>query len=186
MRYLVLIIFLLFGYSISFGQVYSLRIDDVNMITSNSAVLFVGKNISIENNSALIVNNSGTVTLKKNWYNNGEFRSGNGCVIFIGSELSTISGNTIPTFSYLNLSKDTEDTQLISDVDFNVINDLNIYSGTLEIDDISILIGNDLNIFYGGILENKSDLPDLIKVLGTVYNNSELNNDGWLEIGGEE
>ncbi len=141
----------------------------------------------INDDSKMIENTSGTLSLAGSWINDGDFSANMGTVRFFGdSEITNISGNTVTTFSNLVIDKSDDEKILSPLVDVYVDNDLNIFKGTLFVEDINIEVSNDMNIYFGGILENKSDLPYLIKVFGRVYNDSELNNDGWLEIGVEE
>lgn len=156
------------------------------VLTDDSPQITLGGNLMIDENSEFKVNNAGTISLGKDWINNGNFLPGIGNVIFVGDSQSKILSNNTSTFSYLSINKNNSDIKVIPESNLNILNDLDIHTGKFEVENISVEVNNDLNIFYGGILENKSDLPYLIKVSGNVYNDSELNNNGWLEIGDEE
>jgi len=186
MKYLLVICMM--GLSvIAFAEEYHILINNTNLICDQYTSMKNHGDISINGNSKLIVNTACTISLTSSWKNDGEYIDNNSTVRFFGDQtISNIEGNITTTFSYLEIDKSNEEFSLVPLVDVYVNNDLNIIEGTLFVEDVVIEVQNDLNIFYGGILENKSDLPYLIKVFGSVYNNSELNNDGWLEIGVEE
>jgi len=184
---LLMIIILFSIFNNLFAGAYHVSINNTNLISDASPSVKCFGNLLISENSELFVNSSATISLAGSWINNGDFISGNSIVRFFGNnETEYIQGNTVTTFSNLVVEKDDEDKTLSPLIDVFVQNDMNIIKGTLFVEDINVEIWNNLNIYNGGILENKSDLPFLIKIFGRVYNNSELNNDGWLEIGVEE
>ena len=186
LKYYLFLILIFFVSKPCLAQDYSIILEDIKIITDDSPQTSITGSVLIDENSGIKVNSAGTISLGNDWINHGNFLPGSGYVIFKGETHSTIQSNNTATFSYLIIDKNESDTKVLPENNLLMLNDLDIHSGIFEVEDITVEINNDLNIYYGGILENKSDLPYLIKVSGNVYNDSELNNNGWLEIGEEE
>ena len=121
----------------------------INVVSSNSSAITVYGDIIIDDNSSIIENNAGTISLSGDWVNNGSFTASSGYVKFFGdNELNTIEGNTSTTFSYLILNKNQKEYKLTLEINSFVTNDLIIRKGTLEVEDVTLEVSNNLNIFY--------------------------------------
>jgi hypothetical protein len=122
----------------AFAEGYHILLNNTNLICDQSLSVKIHGNIFINDNSKLIENNAGTISLSGSWINDGEFVSGNSTVRFFGDEaISNIEGNTITTFSYLEIDKSDEEFTLTPLVDVYVNNDLNIIKGTLFVEGVN-------------------------------------------------
>ncbi|MBS3768253.1 MAG: hypothetical protein KGY75_09090 [Candidatus Cloacimonetes bacterium] len=157
---------------------HDLVIDDDNPLSTD---------ITINNNLEIITGSLNTnghdITIGGDWTNNvgdAGFVEGTGTVIFYGGNESDII--TDEKFYDLSVDKNNtgwQDVEIMESNLVNVLNDLNINQGNIEMNSSSTLdIDNDLNIALGGGLNANLDTGLNIYVGGDFTNNNTYN-DSW-------
>ncbi len=103
-----------------------------NLISAGSAAKSLSGNIVVNNDLTITSNldvsaSNYSITVKRNWINNGTFTAQNGAVVFNGSVAQTLAGSGTTTFNRLDMNNTAGGVSLISGTYIlnSVINPLN-------------------------------------------------------------
>ena len=99
------------------------------------------------NSGAQWINNGNTIVVLQNidLVNDGSISAGSGSFKFTGTQNSTISGNSMPLFSVLEISK-TNNAKVLLGKNISVGSSINFISGQLDLNNNNILMASAANI----------------------------------------
>jgi hypothetical protein len=109
-----------------------------------------------------------------NFRNLGTFTAGNGTIAFVGSVNNSILGNNI-TFNNLKINKNNSDLTITAGTNFNVIGNLQLVKGDLDLSNSIISLGT-TGIIVDETEDNRIKVGDPYNNTGTITISRTINN----------